>query len=123
MLALGSDSVFFGIPGVKEHCLPFCTYNDAVRVNFSLLTTGLVSHAPAIRWTTLCVSTAVRSVKLPVRLGQTERQLALLEQRPGLADVVVVGAGYAGIELATSVAERMQGRARMKVITAGRVTG
>lgn len=33
VLALGSDSVFFGIPGVKEHCLPFCSYNDAVRVS------------------------------------------------------------------------------------------
>jgi hypothetical protein len=54
--------------------------------------------------------------------GQTERQLAQLEQRAGPADVVVVGAGYAGIELATSVAERLQGRARMKVITAGGVS-
>ena len=32
VLALGADSVFFGIEGVKEHCVPFCTYQDAVKV-------------------------------------------------------------------------------------------
>ena len=32
VLALGADSVFFGIEGVKEHCVPFCTYSDAMRV-------------------------------------------------------------------------------------------
>jgi NADH dehydrogenase FAD-containing subunit len=31
VLALGSDSVFFGIQGVREHCLPFCTFDDALR--------------------------------------------------------------------------------------------
>jgi hypothetical protein len=39
VLALGSDSVFFGIEGVKEYCLPFCTYDDAMRV--SILALGL----------------------------------------------------------------------------------
>ena len=34
VLALGADSVFFGIEGVKEHCVPFCTYSDAMRVRF-----------------------------------------------------------------------------------------
>ena len=33
VLALGSDSVFFGIEGVKELCLPFNTYSDAMRVS------------------------------------------------------------------------------------------
>ena len=33
VLALGADSVFFGIEGVKEHCVPFCTYSDAMRVH------------------------------------------------------------------------------------------
>lgn len=32
VLALGSDSVFFGIEGVRELCLPFNTYSDAMRV-------------------------------------------------------------------------------------------
>ena len=34
VLALGADSVFFGIEGVKEHCVPFCTYSDAMKVHF-----------------------------------------------------------------------------------------
>lgn len=34
VLALGADSVFFGIEGVKEHCVPFCTYKDAMKVPF-----------------------------------------------------------------------------------------
>ena len=32
VLALGADSVFFGIEGVKEHCVPFCSYPDAMKV-------------------------------------------------------------------------------------------
>ncbi len=36
VLALGSDSVFFGIEGVKELCLPFNTYSDAMRVSVCL---------------------------------------------------------------------------------------
>ena len=32
VLALGSDSVTFGIQGVREHALPFCTFDDALRV-------------------------------------------------------------------------------------------
>lgn len=32
VLALGADSVFFGIEGVKEHCIPFCSYPDAMKV-------------------------------------------------------------------------------------------
>ncbi len=43
----------------------------------------------------------------------------MLEQRPGVADVVVVGGGYCGIELATTVAERMQGSGRVQLITGG----
>ena len=32
VLALGADSVTFGIEGVKEHCIPFCSYPDAMKV-------------------------------------------------------------------------------------------
>ena len=32
VLALGAETASFGIPGVRELALPFCTYNDAVRV-------------------------------------------------------------------------------------------
>lgn len=32
VLALGSRSTTFGIPGVRELALPFCTFDDAQRV-------------------------------------------------------------------------------------------
>ena len=32
VLALGAETASFGIPGVRELALPFCTYDDAVRV-------------------------------------------------------------------------------------------
>ena len=34
-------------------------------------------------------------------------------------DVVIVGAGYAGVELAASLADRFRGAARIKIVTAG----
>ncbi len=37
VLALGSDSVFFGIDGVRELCLPFNSYSDAMQVCKALL--------------------------------------------------------------------------------------
>ncbi|KAK9823219.1 hypothetical protein WJX72_001145 [[Myrmecia] bisecta] len=79
VMALGAESSTFGIPGVKELALPFCTYSDAVKM---------------------------------------VQELERLEQSPGLAEVVVVGAGYAGVELATTVAERLMGKGRVKIITA-----
>ena len=36
VLALGSETNTFGVPGVKELALPFSTYSDAVRVGASL---------------------------------------------------------------------------------------
>ena len=36
VLALGAETVSFGIPGVRELALPFCTYDDAVRVRITL---------------------------------------------------------------------------------------
>ena len=33
VLALGSRTATFGIPGVRELALPFCTFDDAQRVN------------------------------------------------------------------------------------------
>ncbi len=32
MLALGAETATFGIPGVRELALPFCTFDDAVKV-------------------------------------------------------------------------------------------
>lgn len=53
VLALGSDSVFVGIEGVKEHCLPFNTYNDAMRVPASplqILSSRLISPLVSLRY-------------------------------------------------------------------------
>lgn len=36
-----------------------------------------------------------------------------------MSEVIVVGAGYAGVELAASVAERLRGRAHLQLVTAG----
>lgn len=48
---------------------------------------------------------------------QVAARLALLEDRVSYPEVVVVGGGYAGVELAAVVAERLQGRARIKLVT------
>ncbi|KAL3147685.1 hypothetical protein ABBQ32_002435 [Trebouxia sp. C0010 RCD-2024] len=82
VLALGSSTSFFGIPGVKELALPFNDFKDAMRVL---------------------------------------RRVEEIEARPpGVpADVVVVGAGYAGVELATTVAERLGNRAAVQLVSAG----
>lgn len=32
VLALGSETSTFGIPGARELAIPFCTYNDALKV-------------------------------------------------------------------------------------------
>ena len=51
---------------------------------------------------------------------QVEAELRALEARPGTAEVLVVGTGYAGIELATTVAERLGSRGQVRMVTAGR---
>ncbi|KAI7840189.1 hypothetical protein COHA_005972 [Chlorella ohadii] len=48
---------------------------------------------------------------------RVNERLTLLEQRVEYPEVVVVGGGYAGVELAAVVAERLRGRARIKLIT------
>lgn len=48
---------------------------------------------------------------------QVAARLALLESRLSYPEVVVVGGGYAGVELAAAVADRLQGRARIKLVT------
>ncbi|KAK9833108.1 hypothetical protein WJX74_007467 [Apatococcus lobatus] len=85
VLAMGSSTTFFDIPGVKELTFPFCDYKDAMRAL---------------------------------------RQLEALEQsqpaRPsGSLRVTVVGAGYAGIELATTLAERIGSRGFVQIIHGG----
>lgn len=54
---------------------------------------------------------------------QVLRRVEEIEARPaggsGPADVVVVGAGYAGVELASTVAERLGTRAAVQLVSAG----
>lgn len=49
---------------------------------------------------------------------QVAARLDALDCQP-FAEVVVVGGGYSGVELAAVVAERLQGRGRVKLITNG----
>lgn len=51
------------------------------------------------------------------RRPQVAARLQLLEELVGYPEVVVVGGGYAGVELAAVVAERLRGRARIKLVT------
>lgn len=48
VLALGADSVFFGIEGVKEHCIPFCTYPDAIKVTATCRCCPSMYHAALV---------------------------------------------------------------------------
>lgn len=53
---------------------------------------------------------------------QVDRELKALEARVGTAEVLVVGTGYAGIELATTVAERLGAKGQVRMVTAGGVS-
>lgn len=44
VLALGAETATFGIPGVRELALPFCTYDDAVKVHGTSATYLLISN-------------------------------------------------------------------------------
>lgn len=63
----------------------------------------------------------VRECALPFATYQDSQRvaarLALLESRLSYPEVVVVGGGYAGVELAAAVADRLKGRARIKLVT------
>jgi hypothetical protein len=55
---------------------------------------------------------------LSVWTRQVLERLEALERRSEHPEVVVAGGGYAGIELAATVADRLHGRGRIKVVTA-----
>ncbi len=52
-------------------------------------------------------------------MPQVQQRLELLESQGAGPEVVIVGAGYAGIELAAVLGERLKGRGRLNIITAG----
>ena len=120
VLALGADSVFFGIEGVKEHCIPFCSYPDAMKVLNPLVPSkcATVYNSKPMK-TTAAPHLAIRGFSLSLTV-QVEAELRALEARPGTAEVLVVGTGYAGIELATTVAERLGSKGQVRMVTAGR---
>lgn len=136
VVSLGAETSTFGLPGVKECALPFSTYEDAQRVR----TRGLVNGAGQERFA-LAASLLDSLLLLPYQLctsgcgcaaqqrdpaeppphrcrrPQVAARLQLLEELVGYPEVVVVGGGYAGVELAAVVAERLRGRARIKLVT------
>jgi NADH:ubiquinone reductase (H+-translocating) len=77
VLAAGSSTTDFGIPGVAEHCLPLKTLADAMRVRNHLLATWEEAEA-----------------------GMAKDDAAALT-------VVLVGGGPSGVELAGAVSELM----------------
>lgn len=82
VLSLGAETNTYGTPGVKEHAIPFNTYNDARRV----------------------VSTL--------------QSLASSSVSPTSPEIVIVGGGYAGVELAAAIADRLKGRGKIQLVTA-----
>ena len=95
VLALGADTVTYGVPGVRENCLPFATFDDATRLNAALRS--------------LEASTSSSSSSTPTL--------------PRV--IVVVGGGYAGVELAAVVAERLKASStstsfRVELVTAAK---
>ena len=78
ILALGSETNSFGVPGVEEYALPFSNFDDASRVVSQLDEVSSLTSYP---------------------------------------EIVVVGGGYASVELAAAVAERLEGRGRVQLVT------
>jgi NADH:ubiquinone reductase (H+-translocating) len=74
ILALGSTTQFFGLPGVEEHALTMKTLNDAVKLRNHLI----------------------------AALEETDTKCAQDERR-NLLSVVVAGAGFAGVETLASI--------------------
>jgi len=82
VLALGADTVTYGVPGVRENCLPFATFDDATRLNEALRSLEKSASTSS--------SSSSSSPTFPPSV------------------VVVVGGGYAGVELAAVIAERLK---------------
>ena len=142
VVALGASADPRGVPGIKEYARPFNTLADAgngvdwcegwrlgVRTQlhcwrppytFDPLSACQLTQTPV-------GSTSRVSCPAPVTLADAEfvaGRLAAFEARAALgqqeqATVVVVGAGYAGVELAAVVGERMRGKASVVLVTPG----
>jgi NADH:ubiquinone reductase (non-electrogenic) len=80
VLALGAETLLGGVPGAREHALPFSSYADALAADAALRALEGGAAPPA---------------------------------------VAVVGGGYAGVELAAAVAERLGGRGGVTLLAGG----
>lgn len=84
VIALGSISNDFGIPGVREHMRPFLTTEDARDLRLAVIS---------------AIEEAARS--------ELEQPAAELEQLRQRVRVLIVGAGATGVEIAGAMAELM----------------
>jgi len=89
VLALGANTNTFGVPGVKEFALSFSVYDDAMRLKQALDHWGSSSD------------------------GSDD------SRGGGFPEILIVGGGYAGVELAASLADRFQGASKIRLITSG----
>lgn len=95
VLALGADTITYGVPGVRENCLPFATFDDATRL-----------------------SEALRLLEGKGK-GSNSSSRSSSSSTPSV--VVIVGGGYASVELAAVVAERLKlssPSSRVELVTA-----
>lgn len=83
VLALGSETTFFGIDGLEAAALTFKTLTDALRLNWHL-----------------------------VELFQKVRAVFAIDQTVPASQIVVIGGGYSGVELASAIAEYRESAAR-----------
>lgn len=95
--------------GALEHSLPFNTFEDAVRLNDRLAELETAASADPI----VC---SVRPL-LPLSASGGCTRYSLSARLPLLK---VVGAGYAGVELAATLAERLGGRGRVVLLGSSR---
>jgi NADH:ubiquinone reductase (non-electrogenic) len=73
---------------------------------------------PGVRQNALKFTTLADAQALNSRLGAIEAA-GSATAGPGRPVVMVVGAGYAGVELAAVIAERLGGRAVVQIVTPG----
>ncbi len=86
VIALGSVSNDFGIPGVREHMRPFLTTEDARGLRIAV----------------------ARAIEDAARLEQDNREVDLVDLQRRLT-VLIGGAGATGVEVAGELAEFMEG--------------
>jgi NADH dehydrogenase FAD-containing subunit len=88
---------------------------DSVPYDWLVLALGAETNTfgvPGVKENALGFSTYADAARVAARLDA-------LDAAPSPPSVVVVGGGYAGVELAAAVAERRRGRGRVQLVTSG----